>query len=562
MLTKLVLPNSIKELNLVGYTNLQARYLQVAGYSNIETLHIEDCPNLDSYEIVKTCYDAGAKLNNVTLTGIDWNIDNVEMLMFLAEKKATLRGKITIDSSVSLTAAQVSVLKQAFGNITLENNSLYISFKQNVIKAVSITGKKNLPKVGNYEYGIVTTPVTGNNIDNVQWSISENEFAEIDRNTGIVKVNKVGTVSNNDKATISVDVTLLDNTVLTAEKEVFLYPHQLSLGDFLFSDGSVSDELQANLTPVGNCFYINPKNRNQGLFVATQNLKAPYNAWGLYGSNKDKDNAITSVELKDNPNINVYDINLIPNVDSYEIVISDRNIRDESNTDNDGFKEYKDTEWGGCIGFTTVTSTMYSNIGLYLSNIGLSVGDTVSKGLVQSLYIIALRDMVLNDSGINLPVPEASNGESLYDNITRCIYDFVARNGNQEKYAQYYFPAASYSNAYEPTIRSKETLVKGLNAGNWYLPSHGEIARLCWFALKGYDGAEWAIFSNAFLQNAFTKLTGYLYSSAELPITTHICSFDVSTGASSYGSGKNKINKANAPLTASIRPVVAFEIKY
>ena len=461
-----------------------------------------------------------------------------------------------------MTAAQVSALKQAFGNITLENNSLYISFKQNVIKTVSITGKKNLPKVGNYEYSIVTTPVTGNNIDNVQWYISENEFAEIDRNTGIVKVNKVGTVSNNDKATISVDVTLLDNTVLTAEKEIFLYPHQLSLGDFLFSDGSVSDELQANLTVVAICFYINPKNRNQGLFVATQNLKVPYTAWGLYGLKSDTNNAITSVELKDNPNINVYDINLIPNVDSFGIVISDRNIRDESNTDNDGFKEYKDTEWGGCIGFTTVTSTMYSNIGLYLGNIGLSVGDTVSKGLVQSLYIMAVRDMVLNDSGINLPVPEASNGESLYDNITKCIDDFVARNGNQKKYAQYYFPVASYCNAYEPTVKNKETLAKGLDAGNWYLPSHGEIARLCWFALKGYDGAEWAIFSNAFLQNAFAKLTAYLYSSAELPNTNYFCSFEVAEGTSSYSSGKNNVNKADTLHNTSIRPVVAFEIKY
>lgn len=104
--------------------------------------------------------------------------------------------------------------------------------------------------------------------------------------------------------------------------------------------------------------------------------------------------------------------------------------------------------------------------------------------------------------------------------------------------------------------------MKGLNAGNWYLPSHGEIARLCWFALKGYDGAEWAIFSNAFLQNAFVKLSGYQYSSAELPISTHICCFNADTGASSYSSGQNQINKANAPLTASIRPVVAFEIKY
>ena len=102
MLTKLVLPNAIKELNLVGYTNLQVSGLQVAGYSNIETLHIEDCPNLDSYEIAKACYEAGAKLSNVVIKGINWEIDNLDTLLYLAKNNASLAGTINVTTDMTL----------------------------------------------------------------------------------------------------------------------------------------------------------------------------------------------------------------------------------------------------------------------------------------------------------------------------------------------------------------------------------------------------------------------------------------------------------------------------
>lgn len=562
MLTKLILPDTIKTLNLVGYTNLQPSGLQVGGYSNIETLDIEDCPNLDSYSICKACYDAGAKLSNVTITDVDWTIDEVDMLLFLTKKNTTLQGVITIPNSINLTLSQVDALRKAFGDITSKSNSLYISFKITSVNKVSIVGEKNIPKVGEYQYSITCLPTSGNNVDNVKWYISSNEFAELkDKYNGIITINKIGTPENDDKVILSVEVTLLDGQVLTAMKEIYLYPHKLALGDILFSDGSISDELKSGLTPVGICFYINPKNRNQGLFVSTNPISPPYNSWGLM-SLSNNTNAINNIVLADNPNLSVYDIPLVPNVNPFGITISDANIRDESNTDNDGFREYSANSWGGCIGFTSVTSNMVSTIGEYLDAIGLEVGDTVSQGFIQSLYIIRHRDIILRDSSVNEAIPEVSNEETLYDNLTECIDNIVKENGNQTKYAQYYFPAASYCNAYEPKITSKETLKDELKAGNWYLPSQGEIARLCWFNLKGKDYAEWAIFSNAANLGVFTLFTGYLYSSAELPITSHICSFNMSNGQSSYSSGLNNINKANFSIIARICPVIAYENKY
>ena len=170
MLTKLVLPDTIKELNLVGYTNLQVSGLQVAGYSNIETLHIEDCPNLDSYEIAKACYEAGAKLSNTTFKGINWENANVDLLLVLAKNDAIIRGKITLDA---VSAKSVLALKDAFGDIDSENNSLYISYTKFPIQKVTILGETDyITEIGKYVYDFNVIPITGNNISSISFTFA------------------------------------------------------------------------------------------------------------------------------------------------------------------------------------------------------------------------------------------------------------------------------------------------------------------------------------------------------------------------------------------------------
>ena len=560
MLTKLVLPSTIKELNLVGYANLEAKNLSIAGYSNIETLDIEDCPNLDSYSICKACYDAGAKLSNTTIKDIDWNLDNVDVLMYLASKKATLQGKIVVADSIKLTSTQVSSLRQAFGNITAENNSLYISYAQTAVKSVSIGGEKNISKAGKYQYSLTAIPSSGNNIDTVKWGISSNEFAEINEDSGIITVNKIGTSENDDKVVVSVEVTLLDGTVLTATKDVYLYPHQLALGDYLFNDGSVLDEIKSGVSPVGVCFYINPDNRNQGLFVALSDMNVSYGVWGLCGSKtSDTDSSmIYGIELADNPSYDVYDIGSIDNITSI-ISITDDNVRGGSDQDADGFRvwdnSYPNTPTTmGDIGFVTITSVIYNTEGLgsYLSEVGLGIGDKIAVGLLNTLRIIHHRDIILGDSnmgGLTIPSTEAE--------LTTAIKTIIADHSNSSKYQQYYYPAASYCHVYQPSVATGLTLHDGIKAGHWHLPSIGECSRMSWHYLKTKSGdSEWGIFSQSLAANVLTQFSNSsVWSSTEYEQTGVLPIIVGSGEINYYNRGSYEKSKSHP-----VRPVLAFTV--
>ncbi len=561
MLTKLVLPSTIKELNLVGYTNLEAKNLSIAGYSNIETLDIEDCPNLDSYSICKACYDAGAKLSNTTIKDIDWNLDNVDVLMYLASKKATLQGKIVVVDSIKLTSAQVSSLRQAFGNITAENNSLYISYAQTAVKSVSIGGEKNISKAGKYQYSLTAIPSSGNNIDTVKWGISSNELAKINEDSGIVTVNKIGTSENDDKVVVSVEVTLLDGTVLTATKDVYLYPHQLALGDYLFNDGSALDELKSGVSPVGVCFYINPDNRKQGLFVALSDMSVNYREWGLQGtknSDSSSSNTINGIELADNPSYDVYDLGSIDNI-TQTVSITDDNVRGGSDQDADGFRvwdnSYPNTPTTmGDIGFVTITSAIYNTEGLgsYLSEVGLEIGDKIGVGLLETLRIIHHRDIILSDSsmgGLTIPSTEAE--------LTTAIKTFIADHSNLYQYQQYYYPAASYCHVYQPSVAPGLTLHDGIKAGHWHLPSVGELSRMAWHYQKTKSGdSKWGIFSKSLAANVLTIFSGVVtWSSTEYNQPTVYVVSVLNGGITT----ENK--KGISYMAMPIRPVLTFTVE-
>lgn len=505
MLTKLVLPDSIKELNLVGYTNLQARYLQVAGYSNIETLHIEDCPNLDSYEIAKACYEAGAKLSNVVIKGINWEIDNLDTLLYLAKNNASLAG--TINVTTDMTLEDKILLISAFGDIDNKNNSLHIIYDKYTITSVSITGKKNLDKTGDYQFMIKVSPTKGNNIKALEWGISDNTFAIISKQTGIVTVDKVGTESNADKATISLTLTLDDNNQLTATKEVCLYKKSIALGDYIFNDASYSDQLEDGLYPIAIVFYIEPTKREWVLAITPKDDSHSV-MWGLSSE------SFSSIQLGDtnNQSYSVFDIPRIDNV-SKLVAITDENILDVTNTRNDGFKSYDTINTISDLGFQTITQIIYNELKSYLDDIGLKVGDMIAKGQLNTLRIMAHRDRILNDSNIRQSVPVATKDLSESTVLTNCIRDIVANHNNQDIYSQYYYPQASYCYAYEPQI--KGDVNDKVSAHHWFLPSIGEVVRFIWHTLKGYNYEnKYAIFSKGFADGIFVKQTG-LPSSTE-----------------------------------------------
>lgn len=518
MLTKLVLPDTITELRLKGYSNLSANGMTIGSYANIKYLDFVDCPNLDSYAICKACFDANSPLVEAIVKGVNWSVDNMKFLMWLADKGVKLQGKITCTTSVTMD--QKRKMLNTWGKIDNEGNSLYISYEKVAIKSVSIIGKKNFGTKGDYSFKLRTLPLTGNDLTSAKWSISENSFATIEKDTGVIHVSKVGSKENDDKATVYLEVELSDGSTVSAESDIYFYPYQAQLGDYVFSDGTYGSDLSfSDATPIAVIFYIEPKQRKWAIAVALEDYGS--RVWGLYNSTN-ADYGMNGIKLGSNSNYNVYNLLLLQEYTT-QLNVTDVNMRDESNTPNDGFKEYSALNTISDIGFEEITQSMYNInvghtiLGEYFDRVGLKVGDMVARGQLNTLKIIAHRDYILQDTNVNLPVPKATFRKTLAQSLSECIKSVQDEHGNAQKYQQYYYPAASYCNAYVPTLdNDTETLAEPFTEGHWFLMSSGEMARCSWYAMKGYNvGVANNIFAQAKADFRFYEFlsTGYWLSS-------------------------------------------------
>ena len=560
MLTKLVLPDTITELHLKGYSNLSTDGMTIGSYANIKYLDFEDCPNLDSYAICKACFDANSPLVEAIVKGVNWSVDDMKFLMWLADKGVKLQGKITCTTSVTIDQRQKML--NAWGKIDNEGNSLYISYEKVTIKSVSIIGKKNFSKRGDYSLKLRTYPPTGNNYTSSKWSISENSFATIEKDTGVIHVNKVGSKENDDKATVYLDVELSDGSTVSAESEIYFYPYQAQLGDYIFADGTYGSDMSFSDTiPIGVIFYIEPKERKWAIAVALKDYES--RVWGLYNSTN-ASNGMNGITLGSNPNYNVYNLPLLKDY-TYRVDVSDSTMRDERNTANDGFKEYTTLNTISDIGFEKITQSMWdtnvghTTLGEYFERAGLKEGDMVARGQLNTLKIIAHRDYILQDTKVNLPIPKATPEKTLAQSLEECIKSVQTAPGHTQKYQQYYYPAASYCNAYVPALdNNTQTLAEQFSEGHWFLMSSGEMARCSWYAMKGYDDASTpnAIFAKPWADLRFIKPDGKYWMSSEISEGSSWYFENFVTGNFGYGGsyGEAKFNSFH------VRAAVAFKL--
>ena len=107
--------------------------------------------------------------------------------------------------------------------------------------------------------------------------------------------------------------------------------------------------------------------------------------------------------------------------------------------------------------------------------------------MAKNLKIIQHRNKILEDSGVNLPIPEATDLYTEQSMLTQYIADVIANNENLSKYQQFYYPAASKCYAYQPTVKAGEELANKFKSHNWYIPSVGELMRMYWHARQGVN---------------------------------------------------------------------------
>ena len=559
-LTTVKLPSTLTTLHLDGQRGLNI--LSLEGYEKLQKVYInqDTCPKIATLDIVNNLKAQSKNLSSLTILGIDWTDISAETLSFLLDKKAKLTGRVTLSNSVSVDATLKMRMVGMWGNIDNEKNALYVSYNKVEIKSASLKGYRYFAKEGNYALKLHTTPVTGNDIEYVSWKMTENHFATIDPKTGIITVTEAGSRENDDKATVTVTLQLSSGKTLEAATDVYFYAYQAKLGDYVFSDGTYGSDLSfSDATPIAVIFYIEPKERKWAIAVALSD-DGSRRVWGLYDST-DAYNGMNGIKLKNNASYNVYNLPLLQEYTS-GLAVSDSSMRDESNTANDGFKEYTVLNTISDIGFEKITQSMWdinvghTTLGEYFDRVGLKVNDMIARGQLNTLKIIAHRDYILQDPNVNLSIPKATADKTLAQSLSECI-KYVQSLHKEQKYQQFYYPAASYCNAYVPTLDSNtQTLAEPFTEGHWFLMSSGEMARCSWYSRNGYNlGVANNIFAQAKADFRFDvfKDTWYWLSSEHTGL--HSWNMNPVSGQIIGYLGNGDKYDAN-----QVRPAVAFKL--
>ena len=490
-LTDLVLPNSLATLAIDGQPNLEnVSFDSPSGYS-LETIRILGNTNLADFtrSLVLTVLDEGG-LNTLTLDNVDWTGENAipaaSFSQLLEVPNVNIEGTIEVTGEV--TAAMALRLVSKFPWLYDEDSPLTVTYSEVPLSSAAIkcsdygVNGDYLGEEGDYQLGIVPTPSSANNIHKVVWSLSMGSSAgaaSINQD-GVLHVESLNT-TNQNKITVTATITTSTGTV-TATRSIALYAHEAAIGDLVFSDGSYSNTILAGKSPVAACFYIDPDNPNNRLAVALQDLSQ--GPWGLYNNNQmtDSNNGIPNVKLdieasdtSDAAKYRCYNVAALPNYPQPGIqgTITASNYTDAN--EPDGFKKFTPLNQAlADIGFITLEN----QVGRY------AAGETISAGQFNTQVILLHRNMVLEGvtiQGFNrysyYPFNVVS-GTPEMTQLQTAINAIVAAKGNL--YRQFFWPAASQCDAYEPTVRTDlgEVLDDKFKAHNWALPSAGELGRI------------------------------------------------------------------------------------
>lgn len=513
-LTILRLPSSLTALNLKNLPSLSENF-SIEGYNAMKTLSVVGCPGLDTYTMVQRLMTESSSVQSVVIDNISWPAAAASIVSAMANlKTCQLSGEMTIaGGNQEVTFAMKVAMINKWGDIDSGADGLKVKYSERTITNALIFGTDSIEKAGTFQFSV--TPATaggistayGNTVRKITWSISDNAYATIDQ-LGAVTVTAIGSEDasgSGPEATIKAILTLKDGSTIETTKVIRLYKRSARLGDFVFADGTYSDRNDGTKTCIGVCCYIDQDDPTLRLAVGLKDMTAqPY---GLFNNSSYPNESIPDIQLESG--YDPYDLP-IENVTNSGLVvteeggtanyISNETFRDESdNGTPDGFRRLANGTACAQIGLVELTKDVH----------GHKKGEKLPWGQYLTMEIIDHRDRVLAET--NHPIPAATGDKTELEVLDELLIQIVQEAGGLAKYKQFYYPMASRVFAYEPAVKASEVLSDKFKAGNWFLPSAGEMARLCWYHFQGYAGAENAIFTNAVRANIMTAFGNSWY---------------------------------------------------
>lgn len=495
-LTSVQLPATLRSLTLDQQPNLETVTLE--GASALQRLSLgAGIPN--SREIFNLCYTGNAPLNYLKMLNIDWEDATLYMVNYLASiTDSEVTGKIQLPKNTAHRpnfANKISWLKH-WGNVDSATNPLQISYYSTPIAAIKISGSQFIYQTGNHTFKCSPNTTNGNDVVGIRWELENNLYSTLvsqSYDECVVNVSQLGdedTIAPTTK--LHCYLTKTDGSEIHAEWEIGLYPRRAHIGDYVFYDGTYGPTVSGK-TVVGICFYVNPLDPTDRRMVATQSQGTDH--WGLYPAN-DGNGVSNSITLQDNETYNVYDIQSIANITSSGLknniannspwYVHPDNYLDEDTVDgfvdpvnNTGAADGLASSINGRTGKEDLTAE------LAVLSRSYKAGESVPVGLVKTLKIIQHRNKILEDSSVDLPIPQASETMTETGHLNYLIQEVVSAEGHKNAYRQFYYPAASLCYAYQPSVKEGEILNDKFKSHNWWLPSSGELARMYWHSKQG-----------------------------------------------------------------------------
>ena len=485
-LTSIRLGEYVTSLTINGCPSLSTLTLQ--GMRYVSSISIKGVKAFNSLSFVNALAQAKAEPNAEILTsfvfdGVSWGskasgtgVTASLMTWLCSVPSVSLIGTGNIVGDVNADLKQMMVAK--FGNVDSPDNSIYFTYSVHNYTNAEIDGAVAIRKDGTYAYKLKFTPATANNFVGVKWSISENNYAVIDERTGVLSTIQTPPVEaiEKPKATITATILLGNGSQGKVTKDIYLFNRIPKVGDFAYANGEFDDVLYVGQTIVGwvfrvidngdgtyKCFVQSAKDLN---IVSTNGTAYTTIPWGIQSGN----------------GTNYVPASLITEIAGW-LGITSAEVTDLQSLGNFNSTGLKDTG----------TSTNYNSIKDYNAYDpnqadGFMVPNAAGAasrwdGKTDTNNIIAHAKRIIEKALDNIYVGDKSLMEYLgwedyfphnIQELGDLLVALKAANANANLSLLAY-PAAYGCGLYEP---SASDLHEQYKAGNWYLPSEGELVRL------------------------------------------------------------------------------------
>lgn len=406
-------PQTITLMNLSGLKSFQLESASALTYCHVARLSSE----IDTYQIAKLLKEAGAVPKTAVFEDISWTDVDSDVIRYCALNGFTLKGQLIYTNS-NLTFDDKRLLLRVYGNVDNTANALHATYTQHEITAVKLSLDEYISTANkDYPISVGVSPDNGNNFKSLSLVLSGSDgYGRIDDIKDVLHSIKVGSTSDLPKGTVTLNVTLMDGSVLSASQEIKYYRRVAEVGDIVYADGTYNNKIVVGKTPVGICFWVNSEDPNDRLMCA---LQPYYDQWGIL-----KDD---SIKLTDSPTYNC----------------SDTPVANDN---------------GGDL---TTLKVLPEDFGPYKQ------GQTVRLGIYNQYLLIKHRNKILTDSGINLAIPQADSTKTELDSLKELLTEASAKG---DAVRREYYPAESYCYAYQPSVKAGETLAEKFTAHHWWLP--------------------------------------------------------------------------------------------